>query len=98
MLPAREPRRPRIRMGPESGTATRFVSTPTREIRSKVAATMGDVAIWAARETEIRFDSCRGGFAKGLSRGCSTRDFRGFVRSSIPKTAAKERWKPGLET
>ena len=85
-----------MRMGPESGTATRFVSTPTRETWSKVAATMGEVAIWAARETEIRLESWPGGLAKGLSRVRSIKDFRGFVRRSIPKTAATESWKPAL--
>src|SRR5919112_6467957 len=96
MFPATEPRRPRIRIGPESGTATRLVNTPTMETSSKVAATMGDVAIWAARETEMRFDSCLGGLFSGLSKGRSSRDFRGLVSRSIPDTADTERWKPVL--
>ena len=95
-MPAKEARRPRIRMGPERGTATRFVSTPTRETWSKVAATMGEVAIWAPRETEIRFESCRGGLAKGLSNVRSMKVFNDLVRRSIPKTAATESWKPVL--
>jgi len=57
---------------------------------------MGEVAIRATRETETRFESCPGGSAKGLSRVRSTRDFRGFVRRSMPKTAATESWKPVL--
>jgi hypothetical protein len=52
--------------------------------------------ISAARETEMRFESCPGGSAKCLSRVRSTRDFRGFVRRSVPKTAAMESWKPVL--
>ena len=60
MFPAREPRKPRIRIGPDSGTAMRLVNTPTMETSSKVAATMGDVASWAATETEMRFDTCAG--------------------------------------
>src|SRR5919112_1449998 len=84
-------------MGPDIGTAMRFVNTPTRETWSKVAATMGEVAIWAARETEMRFDSCAGGFFSGLNKVRSTRDFRGLVRSRMPKTAATESWKPVLK-
>ena len=68
----------------------RFVNTPTTETWSKVAATMGEVASWAARETEMRFESCTGGLFRGLSNDLSTRDFRGLVRSRIPKTAATE--------
>jgi len=42
-LPSREPRRPRVRMGPEIGTAMWFVRTPTVETSSKVAVTIGAV-------------------------------------------------------
>src|SRR5215217_9679439 len=96
MFPANEPRRPRIKIGPDSGTAMRLVNTPTMETWSKVAATMGDVASWAARETEMRFDSCVGGLFSGLNKVRSTRDIRGLVRRSIRKTAATESWKPVL--
>jgi hypothetical protein len=37
------PSRPRVRMGPEIGTAIRFVRTPTVGTSSKVAATIGAV-------------------------------------------------------
>src|SRR5919112_6386188 len=98
MLPVRAPRRPRMRIGPEIGTAMRLVSTPTRETWSKVAATTGEVATWAARETAMRLEIWPGGLANGLRRVRSTRDFRGLVRRRIPKTAATESWKPVLYT
>ena len=60
-MPSKEPRRLRVRMGPETGTAIRFVRTPTVETSSKVAATMGAVDTWAARDTEIRSETARGG-------------------------------------
>src|SRR5215208_3189346 len=84
MFPASEPRRPRIRIGPESGTAMRFVNTPTMETSSKVAATMGDVAICAARETEMRFDSWAGGLFSGLSK-VRTRRVQGFGEEKYPE-------------
>jgi hypothetical protein len=43
-----------------------------------------------------RYQCSEGGSAKCLSRVRSTRDFRGFVRRSVPKTAAMESWKPVL--
>jgi hypothetical protein len=95
-LPSMEPRSPRVRIGPESGTATRLVSTPITETSSKAAATIGAVAIWAESETERRFEICSGGFLKGLRRVLSTRDFKGFLSKSMPKTAARESWKPVL--
>jgi hypothetical protein len=48
-LPARVPRRPKVRIGPEIGTATRLVRTPITETWSKLVAMMGVVPIWAAR-------------------------------------------------
>jgi hypothetical protein len=44
-LPARVPRRPRVRIGPESGTPTRMVTTPITEPSSKFVAAIGVVAI-----------------------------------------------------
>jgi hypothetical protein len=89
-LPNIEPRSPSVRIGPESGTATRLVSTPITETSSKPAATIGAVAIWAERETASRFETCSGGFLNGLSRVPMTRDLKGFLSSRIPKTAATE--------
>ena len=83
MFPATEPKRPRIKIGPESGTAMRLVNTPTTETCSKVAATMGDVASWAARETEMRFDTLRRRVS-GLSKMRSRRDFRGSEQQKPP--------------
>ena len=91
-----EPRRPRVRMGPEIGTAIRFVRTPTVETSPKVAAMIGVVETWAARETEIRLDTLRGGSSTGLSTVLSTRAFRGSRSTRMPKTAATESWKPVL--
>src|SRR5215218_589978 len=95
-LPNTEPRSPRVRIGPDSGTARRFVRTPITATSSKLAATIGVVAVCAARETEIRFESVSGGFLKGLSNVRSTRDFNGFLSSTMPKTAATDSWKPVL--
>jgi len=83
-------------MGPEIGTAMRLVSTPMRETSSKLAAIIGVVEIWAARETASRFESDWGRFSKSLSRAFSINDFRGFLSSRMPKTAATESWKPLL--
>ncbi|HEX5914235.1 MAG TPA: hypothetical protein VFY54_14005 [Rubrobacter sp.] len=85
-----------MRIGPESGTARRLVRTPITDTSPKLAATIGVVALCAARETESSFERACGGFAKGLSSDRSTRAFRGFLRSSMPKTAATESWKPAL--
>jgi hypothetical protein len=95
-LPARVPRRPRVRIGPESGTATRLVSTPITETSSKLVAMIGVVAIWAARETAKRFESRSGGLWNGRRTVCFTSAWRGFLRRRMPKTAATESWKPGL--
>ena len=38
MFPNMQPRSPRVRIGPESGTAMRLVSTPITEFWSKLAA------------------------------------------------------------
>src|SRR5215216_4686298 len=96
MLPATEPRSPRVRIGAESGTARRLVRAPITETSSKLAATIGVVEIWAARETQSRFANLLSGFLKGLSRLASTRDFKGFLSSKMPETAATESWKPVL--
>jgi hypothetical protein len=89
-------RRPRVSMGPEIGTAIRFVRTPTVETSSKVAATIGAVDTWAARGTEIRLEIARGGSSNGRSTVSSTSVFRGSRRSRMPKTVATESWKPVL--
>jgi Uma2 family endonuclease len=63
----------------------RFVNTPTTETWSKVAATMGDVASWAARETETRFDSCAGGPLKGPEQRSLYERFQGFGEEQNPE-------------
>jgi len=73
----------------------RLVRAPITETSSKLAATIGAVAIWAAREAESRLET-GSGFLKGLSRAPSTRDLRGFLSSKMPKTAATESWNPVL--
>ena len=91
-MPAREPRSPKVRIGPERGTAIRLVSTPIIETSSKLAATMGVVAIWAARETASRSEITSGCyfFKCLMSRILSMRAFRCLRSSKMPKTAATE--------
>ena len=83
-------------MGPESGTATRLVRNPIADTSSKLAATIGVVAAWAASETARRFETDSGRPWRGLRSVRSTRDFSGFLSSRMPKTAATESWKPAL--
>jgi hypothetical protein len=76
-------------MGPGIGTAMRFVSTPTVETPSKVAATMGAVETWAvgtwavetwaAREAEIRLEAAWGGSSNDRSNVLSTSEFNGSL-------------------
>ena len=54
-----------MRIGPESGTARRLVRTPITDTSPKLAATIGVVALCAARETESSFERACGGFAEG---------------------------------
>ena len=87
-----------MRIGPESDTAMRLVTTPMTDTSSKLAAMMGVVAIWAASETANRVESSSGGFPKGRSTVALTSATRSFLRGRMPKRAATESWKPGLWT
>gem|GEM_PF-5799057 len=89
---------PSASIGPESGTATRFVNTPTTDTSSKEAAMIGAVAICAASEIERRFDTTSGGFPNGRRIVFSRSFLSGFRRKRIPNTAATESWKPALYT
>ncbi|HZC18521.1 MAG TPA: hypothetical protein VE225_02330, partial [Rubrobacteraceae bacterium] len=61
-----------MRIGPESGTATRLVKTPTTETSSKLVAMIGAVATCTAKETARRFESSSGGFLNGRRMVCFT--------------------------
>ena len=58
---------------------------------------IGAVAIWAAKETARRFESSSdGGFFIGHKTVRFASAYKGFLRSSMVKSAATESWKPGL--
>ena len=95
-MPASTPRRPKVSIGAESGTAMRLVTAPITEASPKLEAIIGAVAIWAAKEPAKRFESSSGDFSTGRKIVRETNACRGLLRSRMPKTAATESWKPGL--
>ena len=87
-LPASVPEKPKVSILPESGTATRLIKTPIIETSLKlVAAMLGVVEIWAARETARTFESSSGSFLNRRRMVRFTNVWSGFQRTQFKKIA-----------